>query len=128
LGLQTVALINDLEANAYGIAALGPEDFLTLQEGAPDTPGNAAIIAAGTGLGEAGLYWDGRDHRPFACEGGHSDFSPGNALEIELLQWLLSQWEHVSWERILSGPGLHNLYRFLRDTGRGEEPAWLTEE
>jgi glucokinase len=132
VGLGQVTLINDLEANAYGIPALRPEDLVTLQAGA-DLPGNQAIIAAGTGLGEAGLYWDGRSHRPFACEGGHADFAPADALQGELVQWLRARWEHVSgghvsWERVLSGPGLHNLYLFLRDSGRGEEPAWLTEE
>jgi glucokinase len=128
LAIETVTLINDLEANAYGIAVLEPKDFVVLNEGAPDEEGNAAVIAAGTGLGEAGLYWDGKQHRAFACEGGHADFAPRSALEIELLRYLLPQFEHVSYERVLSGPGLYNIYKFLRDTGRGEEPAWLTEE
>jgi glucokinase len=128
LGIETVTLINDLEANAYGIVALEPKDFVVLNEGAPDAAGNVAVIAAGTGLGEAGLYWDGKQHRAFACEGGHADFAPRNALEIELLRYLLSQFEHVSYERVLSGPGLYNIYKFLRDTRRGEEPAWLTGE
>src|SRR5216684_1256859 len=128
LGIESVSLINDLEANAYGVAALQPEHFVVLQPGTPDTTANEAIISAGTGLGEAGLYWDGKRHHPFACEGGHCDFSPRNDLETEMLSWLRTQWEHVSWERILSGPGLYNVYRFLRDTGRGQEPAWLTEE
>lgn len=128
LGIETVGLMNDLEANAYGIAALEAEDFLVLNGGARDAEGNAAVIAAGTGLGEAGLYWDGQQHRPFACEGGHADFAPRNALEVELLRYLLTRFEHVSWERVLSGRGLHNIYLFLRDTGRGTEPAWLTEE
>lgn len=128
LGIATVTLINDLEANAYGIAALEPKDFVVLNEGAPDGQGNAAVIAAGTGLGEAGLYWDGKQHRAFACEGGHADFAPRNALEIDLLRYLLTQFGHVSYERVLSGPGLYNIYKFLRDTGRGEEPVWLSEE
>jgi glucokinase len=128
LGGAAVSLINDLEANAYGIAALGPGDFAVLQPGAEGATGNAAILAAGTGLGEAGLYWDGQAHHPFACEGGHADFAPGTELEEELLRWLRGQWEHVSWERVLSGPGLVNLYRFLRDTGRGQEPGWLADE
>jgi glucokinase len=128
LGLATVALLNDLEANAYGIAALAPEDFVVLNAGAPDAEGNAAVIAAGTGLGEAGLYWDGKQHRPFASEGGHADFAPRHALEADLLRYLLAQFEHVSYERVLSGPGLYNIYRFLRDTGRGEEPSWLRQE
>jgi glucokinase len=127
LGLETVGLINDLEANAYGIAALEPTDCLTLNAGSPDAEGNQAIISAGTGLGEAGLFWDGKAHRPFATEGGHASFAPRNDLELELLRYLLAQREHVSFERVLSGPGLANIYRFLRDTGRGEEPAWLAE-
>jgi len=128
LGLPLVGLVNDLEANAYGIPTLGPDDFLTLAPG-DDTPvGNAALIAAGTGLGEAGLYWDGTQFRPFACEGGHSTFSPRTDLELRLLQWLRQNFEHVSWERVLSGPGLVNVYRFLHEDTGAEEPAWLTEQ
>jgi glucokinase len=128
LGLGSVGLINDLEANAYGIAALEPKDFVTLNAGAPDAEGNQAIISAGTGLGEAGLYWDGKMHQPFATEGGHADFSPRSRLEIDLLDYLLKQFQRVSYERVVSGPGLLNIYGFLRDTGRGEEPAWLAEQ
>jgi glucokinase len=126
--LARVWLINDLEANAYGVAALAPEDFVVLNEGTPDAEGNAAVIAAGTGLGEAGLYWDGKQHWPFASEGGHASFAPDDALQVELLQYLKQQFTHVSWERVLSGPGLYNIYTFLRDTQRGIEQAWLTEE
>jgi glucokinase len=125
LHVAAVALLNDLEANAYGLAVLAPEDFVTLNAGAADAVGNAAIIAAGTGLGEAGLYWDGTMHHPFACEGGHASFAPNDALQVELLRYLMQEHDHVSWERVLSGPGLHAIYRFLRDTGRGEEPDWL---
>jgi glucokinase len=128
LGLATVWLINDLEANAYGAIALAPEDFATLNEGSPAAEGNAAVIAAGTGLGEAGLYWDGKQHWPFASEGGHAGFAPSDAMQVELLQYLWSRFPHVSWERVLSGPGLYNIYTFLRDTQRGVEPAWLREE
>jgi glucokinase len=128
LHIRVVGLLNDLEAHAYGIAMLAPEDFVTLNQGAPDASGNAAVIAAGTGLGEAGLYWDGQWHRPFAGEGGHTSFAPCDPLQMELLSFLSHEFGHVSWERVLSGPGLHNIYRFLRDTGRGEEPDWLTRE
>jgi glucokinase len=128
LGIPAVDLINDLEANAYGIGALDPDDFAVLGGGAPGTSGNAAIIAAGTGLGEAGLFWDGRRHRPFACEGGHATFAPGDDLQDELLAYLKRSYDHVSWERVLSGPGLLAVYSFLRDSGRGEEPPWLLEE
>jgi glucokinase len=127
LGLKSVGLINDLEANAWGIAALQAKDFTVLNEGTSEAAGNAAIISAGTGLGEAGLYWDGRQRRPFATEGGHADFAPRNHLEMELLDYLLKQFRRVSYERVVSGPGLLNIYHFLRDSGRGEEPPWLAE-
>lgn len=128
LGLEHVRLINDLKANAYGIAALGDEDFAVLNKGEPDPQGNTALISAGTGLGQAGLYWDGDSHRPFASEGGHSDFAPRNTLEIALLTHYLQSHRHVSYEHVLSGPGLHNIYKFLVETGRGDEPAWLAKE
>lgn len=129
LDIEAVGLINDLEANAYGLAELETKDFVVLNEGVPDAQGNTAIIAAGTGLGEAGLHFEGKKKRsPFASEGGHADFAPRNDLQIELLRHLLAQFEHVSCERVLSGPGLVNIYKFLRDTGRGEEPAWLSDE
>jgi glucokinase len=128
LHLPAVSLINDLEANAHGIAALEPKDFVTLNPGLPNAQGNTAVISVGTGLGEAGLFWDGQTHHPFACEGGHADFAPRTDLEIELLKYLRARFEHVSWERVLSGPGLYTIYEFLRDTQRGEEPASLAEE
>src|SRR5262249_13917813 len=128
LGLAATGLLNDLEANAYGVAALAASDLVTLNAGALGAAGNAAVIAAGTGLGEAGLYWDGKRHRPFAAEGGHADFAPRNALEIELLRYLLHTHEHVSYERVLSGPGLHNIYKFLRDTGNAKECAAVLED
>jgi len=127
IGLERVGLINDLEANAYGVAALQREDFVLLNEGAVNAEGNAAIISAGTGLGQAVLYWDGRQHHPFATEGGHADFAPRNHLEMALLEYLMKQFQRVSYERVVSGPGLLSIYRFLRDTGRGEEPQWLAE-
>jgi len=128
LGLDTTGLLNDLEANAYGIDALTAGDLAVLNEGAPDAVGNVAVISAGTGLGEAGLYWDGRHHRPFATEGGHADFAPRDETEIELLRYLLRFHEHVSYERVLSGPGLQNIYAFLRDTGRAVEKAAVVEQ
>ena len=128
LGLPKVALINDLEANAYGIAALDRQDFEILNTGSARATGLQAVIAAGTGLGEAGLYWDGATYRPFSSEGGHADFSPRNELEDALLVYLRNRFGgHVSWERVLSGPGLQNIYEFLRDTGRGVEEPWLRE-
>lgn len=128
LGIPAVSLINDLEANAYGIAALGPEDLAVLLTGEPDAQGNAAVVSAGTGLGEAGLLWDGRHHHPFASEGGHADWAPADELQIELRRFVAEEFGHVSVERVLSGPGLYNIYRFLRDAKRGEEPAWLADE
>jgi glucokinase len=128
LGLQSVRLLNDLEANAYGIAELFPEDFVELSEGTQGQQGNYALISAGTGLGEAGLLFEDGKHRPFASEGGHADFAPRNELEIALLQYLLHRYDHVSFERVLSGPGLQNIFYFLRDTGRAEEPEWLHEQ
>jgi glucokinase len=127
-GFESVTLVNDLEANALGLVALEQKDFAVLNEGTPDAKGNTAIISAGTGLGEAGLHFEGTMRRPFASEGGHADFAPRNELEIDLLRYLLTKYEHVSYERVLSGPGLLNSYRFLRDTGRGEEPVWLAAE
>jgi glucokinase len=128
LGLQSVDLVNDLEANAYGIAVLGPQDLAVLHPGAPDAGGNRALISAGTGLGEAGLLAEGNVYRPYPSEGGHCDFAPRDETEIHLLQHLMARFGHVSFERVLSGPGLYNIYQFFRDTGRAEEPTWLAEE
>lgn len=127
LRLHSVELINDLLANAYGVFALQAKDFVVLNEGIRNATGNMAVISAGTGLGEAGLFWDGAMHRPFASEGGHSDFAPRNQLEMELLAHCQRHHRQVSVERLVSGPGLATIYRFLRDTGKGEEPAWLAE-
>lgn len=127
LRLKRVGLINDLEANAHGIAVLQNKDFVVLNKGARNAKGNRAIISAGTGLGEAGMYWDGAEHRPFASEGGHTDFAPRSHLEMELLGYCMSRYRRVSYERLVSGPGLACIYGFLRDTGKGEEPGWLAE-
>lgn len=128
LKLNTVGLINDLEAYAYGIDALDSKDFITLNEGSEDEEGNRAVISARTGLGMAGLYWDGFRHHPFACEGGHADFAPTRGLEMELLAYLQKKYGRVSCERILSGPGIKNIYDFLRDTNKQDEPQWLKEQ
>ena len=128
LRLPRVALLNDLEASAFGLQALRPDEVVVMQEGSPGAAGNQALIAAGTGLGEAALYWDGRRHRVFATEGGHAGFAPADETQIELLRYLVRRFEPVSWERVLSGPGLVNIYSFLRDSGRGEEPSWLADE
>ena len=128
LGLPRVGLVNDLEATAYGIGALPPGDFEVLNAGAPGSQGTQAVIAAGTGLGEAGLYWDGKQHRPFSSEGGHAGLAPNNEIEDALLVYLRHRFGgHASRERVISGPGLRNIFEFLRDTGRGAEEPWLRE-
>lgn len=127
-GFAHCTLLNDLEATAYGLPTLGADDLLTLQTGMPDASGNIAVIAAGTGLGEAGLFWDGQCHHPFATEGGHSSFSPGDELEMSLLRHLQSQHQHVSWERVVSGMGLLSLHEFLCLYRRAAVPQWLAEE
>ena len=116
-----VTLLNDLEATAWGLSTLGVGDLATLQPGR-DTAGPRALLAAGTGLGESILAWDGARWIPMATEGGHTDFAPRDPLEDELLAWLRAQHGHVSVERVLSGPGLADLYRFHRATARGHEP------
>jgi glucokinase len=128
LGFQQVSLLNDLEANAYGIATLRTGEIVSINPEADLTQvGNRALIAAGTGLGEAGLMWDGVAHRPFSSEGGHASFAPNDALGDELLTFLRKEHGHVSWERVLSGMGMRNLYRFFRERSGQPEPAWLTE-
>jgi glucokinase len=125
LKLNSVGLLNDLEAYAYGIDGLESKDFITLGEGVDQAEGNRAVISAKTGLGMAGLYWDGFRHHPFACEGGHADFAPRNELQTELLVYLQKKYGRISCERILSGPGIKNIYDFLRDTNKADEPEWL---
>jgi len=127
-GFKTCLLLNDLEATAYGLPALAAEDLLTLQAGEQDAGGNAAIIAAGTGLGEAGLYWDGQQHHPYATEGGHTSFSPQSELEMDLLRYLQRRYVHVSWERVVSGMGLLDLHDFLRSYRKAAVPQWLEDE
>src|SRR5436309_12001369 len=128
LKLKYVGLINDMEAYAYGLDGLESKDFVTLSEGSEEAEGNRAVISARTGLGVAGLYWDGFRHHPFACEGGHADFAPRNPLESELLAYLQKKYGRISCERILSGPGIKNIYDFLRDTKKEDEPQWLREQ
>lgn len=130
LGLDDgrVTLLNDLEANAWGIDWLSDEDRVTLNPGDPDATGNRAVISAGTGLGMAGMYWDGRMHHVFATEGGHADFAPGDALQEELLAWLRAELGHVSWERVCSGIGLVNIERFLRVRAGELEPDRVDDD
>lgn len=124
LGMPAVELINDLEANAFGIDLLGPDDLVVLNRGVPEPTGTIGVVSAGTGLGEALAYWDGRAHRPLHSEGGHADFAPRTELEAELLLFLRAEHGRVSTERVVSGPGLRNIYRFLRDVRHlPESPA-----
>jgi glucokinase len=128
LKLNSVGLLNDLEAYAYGVDALESKDFVTLSEGAEDAEGNRAVISARTGLGMAGLYWDGHRHHPFASEGGHADFAPRDEIQTELLAYLQKKFGRISCERVLSGPGIRNIYEFLRDSHKADEPNWLREQ
>jgi glucokinase len=128
LNITHLFLINDLEANGYGIPELTAEQILTLNQGDPAGVGNRALVSAGTGLGEGVLVWNGKTHVPMASEGGHSDFAARNPLEMELFTWLTQKLNgRVSYERVISGPGLTNIYTFLRDEKGMEEPAWLTQ-
>lgn len=125
-GVPHVSLINDLEATAYGLAALNSDDFITIHPGS-NGAGNMAIIAPGTGLGEAGLYWDGKAYHPFPTEGGHTDFAARTPLDRELFEYLEKKYEIVSWERVIAGPGIHDIYRFLCDVKKRTEADWLKE-
>jgi glucokinase len=128
-GAPRCKLLNDLEAAAFGMLFFQREDYVALNPNAKGpVKGNIGVIAAGTGLGEAILHWDGADYQPIATEGGHADFSPHGDLEIDLLRYMREKLRgHVSFERVLSGPGLYNIYRFLRDTGRGRESEALAK-
>ena len=131
LRIDHAVLINDLEATGWGIGALPASDLVSLNQALArniNASGNQAIIAAGTGLGEGALYWDGKRHHVFASEGGHCDFAPQNDIQVELFEYLRSRYGHVSCERVLSGPGLVNVFDFLRDTGKGKPPDWLVGE
>ncbi|MGA2673423.1 MAG: glucokinase [Terracidiphilus sp.] len=128
LGIDHVFLINDLEANGYGVAELSTEQVFTLSEGDASQMGNRALIAAGTGLGEGFLVWNGHSHVPYPSEGGHTDYAPRNEDEFDLLRFLKQKYNgRISFERVVSGMGLTNIYEFLREVRGLEEPAWLAE-
>jgi glucokinase len=128
LGLKHAPLLNDLAATANGVRFLRGDQIVTLHKGEPVEGGTIAVIAAGTGLGEAGLIWQGTDYEPLPLEGGHTDLAVRNEEEIELLKYLLTVERPVNQEAVLCGSGLVNLYNFLKSTGRYEEPAWLAAE
>lgn len=128
LNNRPVYLINDLEATAYGLAMLEEKDILTVFEPTQKIDGNIVLIAPGTGLGEAGLYWDGHHYHPFATEGGHCDFAPRTETDTELYLHLHAKFGHVSWERLVSGNGIINTFSFLRDRKDRDVPSWLAEK
>ncbi|EIJ44275.1 glucokinase [Beggiatoa alba B18LD] len=123
-----VQLLNDLEAMGHGIQHLSPTDYDCLTPELPAQQGNIALLAAGTGLGEAFLYWDGSQHHVIATEGGHTDFAPQTELEIELLRFLQRQYQHVSYERLLSGVGLFQIYQFLCEYDKQAEEPEITRQ
>ena len=128
---QSVKLINDLEAVAYAVPIFEEKDLHFLQEGAPVIDGNIAIVAPGTGLGEAFLTGYGTTNTAHPSEGAHVSFGPVNALQVDLLNYMreVKGFEHVSYERVCSGAlGIPNLYDFFKETGRAEEPEWLKEK
>lgn len=113
LNIPHVQLLNDLETTAYAVLWLRPDELEVLNVGNPPKKRQAlALIAAGTGLGEYVLFWDGQPYRPVPSEGGHADFAPDSDQEIDLLRYLRAQYLHVSYERILPGPGLQAIYEF----------------
>ena len=127
LEIKQAHLLNDLEATAYGLMELQPDELESLNPSAPDqTTGTRALIAAGTGLGEAMLVWDGTRYLVQPSEGGHSSFAPDSDIAIELLRYLRTSYLHVSYDRVLSGSGIHTIYQFLCDTQKNE-PTWFAE-
>lgn len=128
IGIGSVSLMNDLQAIAYAVPFLGSDDLATLNDGDPTPRGPIAVIAPGTGLGEAYLTWDGTRYLAHASEGGHADFAPTDALQMGLLRYMLQQYDHVSYEKVCSGLGIRNLYSYLKDIGYAGEPPWLASQ
>jgi glucokinase len=128
IGIPRTTIINDFVAVGYGIELLGPPDLVTLQEGIPTPHGTIALIGAGTGLGQGFLLWEGDHYRVLPSEGGHGDFAPRGELQSDLLQHLRRQFDRVSWERLLSGPGIVNAYRYLLASAVAPEQATVRSE
>jgi glucokinase len=128
LNLESVTLLNDLEAIARAVPLLAPDDLHTLNRGAAMPGGAIAVIAPGTGLGEAYLTWEGNGYRAHASEGGHTDFAPTTPLQRDLLRAMHERFDHVSYEMVCSGIGIPHLYRFLRDRGETPESPQLARE
>ena len=129
LQINKVYLINDLEATAFGMTEMDDEFMVTMRNGNPSIGGHIAILAPGTGLGEACLFWDGKYLRPMPSEGGHSEFAPRTDVEFELVKFLQKTYgEIIVWERLVSGPAIYKIYEFLRDVKGYEEQAWLTQK
>ena len=124
---EYVILLNDLEAAAYGIQVLEDKDVFVLNKGVSQRKGNLALISAGTGLGESIIFWNEKKYKPSPSEGGHTDFAPRNKIEIDLLNYMINKYGRISYERILSGPGLLNVYNFFKDTTYQNTPEWLLE-
>jgi glucokinase len=127
-GVPMVILLNDLEATAYGIAGLNENDCSVIHEGDPETGGNISILSPGTGLGEAGLFWDGQSHHPFATEGGHCDFSCRDATDLQLHDYLLKKYQVVSWESVIAGPAIYSIYQFLCEIKKQAPGPALTDK
>ena len=128
LDIPSVHLLNDLDAIAHSVPHLEAQDLHVINEGQRVSGGAIAVIAPGTGLGEAFLTWDGLHYQAHTSEGGHADFAPVNALQVELLHYLMARFPHVSFERVCSGKGIPNIYDYLKDSGYAEEPQWLAEQ
>ena len=128
LGGVEVHLLNDLQATSYGTLTLTTDDLYPLNKGSEDKEGNIAVVAAGTGLGEGGLCWTGDRYQSIASEGGHASFAPTSELEIDLWRYLNQRHGHVSWERVVAGPGLASIYDFLRNRQPERESAALKKE
>ncbi|HEX6480138.1 MAG TPA: glucokinase [Ktedonobacteraceae bacterium] len=127
LNIPSVSLLNDLEAIAHAIPFLEARDLHTINAGQPVPYGTLAVIAPGTGLGEAFLTWNGSAYQAHNSEGGHGDFAPTTNFQLELLRYVMQRFPHVSYERVCSGKGIPNIYAYLKDSGYAPEPSWLAE-